>query len=205
MARRFDLEKTLDELCSETTCGGRSVNLSKIVDKVVDLSDRLPENVRKSALPLMMQKFVRVGEEEFVDDKSLVFNVPEIDRLIDEKMGASNYLPIRAFDFARFPSCSNNRAWNLHIFESYCLKKSEKFRRVALLFNKQCSGAVVRAEFQATFHEILVDATAKSDLKELSSDAVTNFLKDAGYIGKSKYDKIDKLLADAKIARKQAS
>ena len=204
MARKFDLDKTLDELFAETTRGGRSVNLSKIVSDVVDLSGRLPENVRKSVLPLTMQKLVRIGEEDFVADAFLTFNAPEIDGIIDERMGASNYLPLRAFDsFRRFPPCSNVRDWNLYVFESYCLKKSERFKRVALLFNKQCSGAVVRVDYNATFHEILVDATAKSDLKELSPDVVIDYLKGAGYIGKAKYERIDELLVDVEAARKK--
>jgi len=204
MPRKFDLERTLNELCAEATRGGRSVNLSKIVGIVVDLSGRLPENVRKSVLPLMMQKYTRVAEEDFVADKSLEFDVSKIDEIIDETMGASDYLPMRAFEpFARFPFCSNNRSWNLYIFESYCLKKSEKFKRVALLFNKQCSGTVARVDCQKTFHEILVDATAKSALEELSPVAVTNYLKESGYIGKAKYDQIDQLLEDVKLARQK--
>ncbi len=203
MARKFDLEKTLDEIFETTTRGGRSVNLSKIVADVADLSGRLPENVRKSVLPLTMRKLVRIGEEDFVADEFMTFNSLEIDGIVDAKMGASNYLPIRAFEsFESFPPCSNVRSWNLYVFESYCLKKSERFKRVALLFNKQCSGAVVRADYDATFHEILVDATAKSNLKKLTPDVVIDYLKDAGYIGKAKYERIDELLAAVEVARK---
>ena len=179
MARKFDLNKVVSDYCSAIIQTGRYVEMENVVEHVAELSGRLAENVRKSLLPLMMTKLTRVADDIFVEVLAQISRLKKIN----------------------FPPFSNNWEWNVFVFESYCLKFSRRFKRVSLLFNKQCTGAIVNSKDERSFHEILVEAAAvKTDLP-LSKDEVVDYFKRSGLIGKAKYEKIDELLKGASLLR----
>lgn len=202
MARKFDLNKVVSDYCSAIIQTGRYVEMENVVEHVAELSGRLAENVRKSLLPLMMAKLTRVADDIFVEDSSLDFKTPLVDKQIEKVMGESTFLPLRSFEpFKNFPPFSNNWEWNVFVFESYCLKFSRRFKRVSLLFNKQCTGAIVSSKDERSFHEILVEAAAVKTDMPLIKDEVVDYFKRSGLIGKAKYEKIDELLKDASLLR----
>lgn len=204
MAKKFDLNKAVSDYCLEATQKGRYVQLAELVESVAEASDRLEENVRKSVLPLLMASTVRVDEDVFADPKYFEFDVRLVDDCIERVLNGRDYLPICSFEpFDNFPLCGGGRSWNVFIFESYCLNYSARFKRLSLLFNKQCTGVIVRKEETRSFHEIAADMLANDTTAELTESSAVDYLKSRKMIGKAKYANVGKLLDDAAKIREK--
>lgn len=141
-------------------------------------------------------EMVRVENDLFIAEKFLHFDFENIDKAIDYFI-KGQYLPLQAHTvFATFPDC--NYPWNLFLLESYCRRFSKRFRFDVLAYNSMNVGVIVRKECNLSYHEIMIDAINKSNIK-LEEVEVINFLYDNGYIGRRTYSKVDDLINKVKL------
>ncbi len=200
MAVKNTLNKVVKDYCSNVLMYDCPfVCLDGVVKYATNISKRLEENVRKSALPILMETLTRVGEDIFVPDNSLKFDCEKTDECLAKIMRNATSLPLKAFKpLDDFPSFSNNWNWNIYVFEAYCYRFSKRFKLNSLMFNKTCSaGAVVRKEDERSFYDVVLDVVANAMDLDLTPKNVVNFLKENGYIGKARYEKCELLVWDA--------
>jgi hypothetical protein len=145
---------------------------------------------------------VRTGEDSYVAEHYVHFDVTAIDDVIDLFL-TGEYLPLRhVTTFAAFPHCG--LPWNLFLLESYCRRFSERFRLAVLSVNNKNAGAIVRKVSWLTYEDILADAVAKSGIT-LERNAILDYLAENGYTGIRKYSKLEELTRQAKALREKDS
>jgi hypothetical protein len=138
---------------------------------------------------------VRIDRDTFLAERFLDFDCQAIDNAIEYFIGGKEYVPLRHITtFAPFPHCG--QIWTLFLLESYCRRHSEYFRFDVLSVNSTNAGAIVRKHSKLSYHEIMVDAVAKSDVT-LHTAAVLDFLVDSGFTSRRRYSEIDKLIIQA--------
>ena len=144
---------------------------------------------------------VRLDKDTYVADKYVRFNVKAVDAAI-ERLMEGEYLPLKSFTtFGAFPDCG--QTWNLYLLESYCRRFSRSFRFDAQSVNSRNAGVVVRKRCGLSYTEIMSDAVGKASIP-LTDGAVTRFLSDAGYTGRSAMTgKVRDIIDKAKAAREK--
>lgn len=143
---------------------------------------------------------VRAQEDSYIAEKYVHFDVGEIDEAIDLFV-AEAYLPLKSVTtFAAFPHCG--QVWNLFMLESYCRRFSDRFRFDASSVNSKNAGAIVRKNCRLSYHQIMADAVAQSDIP-LENAAMEEFLCNNGYISRRSYAKTNELIEQAKAIRER--
>jgi len=142
---------------------------------------------------------VRVDKDNYLADKFFSFDRNAIDNAIEHFINGGEYVPLRHITtFAPFPHCGQE--WTLFLLESYCRRYSERFRFDALSVNSTNAGAIVRKYSKLNYHDIMVDAVAKSGVS-LNANAVLDFLAAEGYTSQRRYAKVNELLTQATAQR----
>ncbi len=143
---------------------------------------------------------VRVDKENYVADRYVHFNADQIDEAM-ELVVNSEYLPLKSFTtFGAFPDCG--QTWNLFLLESYCRRFSRKFRFDTPSVNSRNAGTVIRKSCAMDYTEIMTDAVANADVP-LKDMAVSRFLFDSGYTGRSTTAKVSEIIDKAKAIRER--
>jgi hypothetical protein len=142
---------------------------------------------------------VRTDKDSFLADKFLDFDQNAVDNAIEHFVNGGEYAPLRyVTTFAPFPHCG--QTWTLFLLESYCRRFSERFRFEAPSVNSTNAGTIVRKHSKLTYHDIMVDAVAKSGVA-LNQNAVLDFLATEGYTSQRRYSKITELTTQATAKR----
>jgi hypothetical protein len=143
---------------------------------------------------------VRTGENTFVAEYYIDFDVVSIDNAI-AYFASGEYLPLRSVTtFAVFPHCGS--AWNLFLLESYVRRFSDKFRFETPFVNNKNVGCIVRKHSKLTYNEIMTDAVLRSNVP-LNENAIADFLFDNGYRGSHQKTKLADLVKWAKTLRER--
>lgn len=142
---------------------------------------------------------VRTDKDSFLADKYFDFNRNGIDNAIEHFIAGGEYVPLRhVTTFAPFPHCG--QAWTLFLLESYCRRFSECFRFEVLSVNSTNAGVIVRKHSKLSYHDIMVDAVARSGVA-LHHDTVLDFLATEGYTSQRRYARITELITQATAKR----
>ena len=146
-------------------------------------------------------KSFRINENQFITDNELIFDTARIDASI-ESFISDEYITINDIHmFGTFPE--TNFPWNNYLLESYVSKYSQKLKLFHERFNAKVTiGAIVKksANFNS-YHEIIVDALAKSNI-ELKKDSAFDYLCMRGFLSCRQYKKIDEAIEKAQTLRK---
>ena len=143
---------------------------------------------------------VRIEKNTYVADRHVPFNADVIDEVIGLFV-KGDYFPLKSFTtFGAFPDCG--QTWNLFLLESYCRRFSRKFRFDTPSVNSRNAGAVIRKICEMDYTEIMTDAVANADVP-LKDIAVSKFLYESGYTGRSTTAKVSEIINKAKAIRKR--
>lgn len=138
---------------------------------------------------------IRTDKYTYMAERYIRFNTELIDEAIELVIG-SDYLPLKSFiTFGAFPDCG--KTWNLFLLESYCRRFSHKFRFDTPSVNSKNIGVVIRKNCCMNYSEIMADAVVNADIP-LNKNAVGGFLINSGYIGRTTYAKVTKIIDMAK-------
>ena len=167
-----------------------------------DIAVRATGRVRLPDIVEAVQSvMVRVDQDTYVSDDQVTFECDKIDSVLD-RMIVEGFLGLKEISaFGLFPSCGF--AWNLYLLESYCRRFSKRYSYRYKLANSSNVGAVAPKTCQWNYHELMVHAVARSDVK-LLQDCVFEFLQTAGYIERKRYNRIDDLLKEAEELRRRS-
>ena len=143
---------------------------------------------------------VRIDKDTYVVDRYVHFDAETVDAAI-ELFIEYDYLPLKSFTtFGAFPDCG--QIWNLFLLESYCRRFSKKFRFDTPSVNSRNAGAVIRKSCGLNYTDIMTDAVANANVP-LTDSAVSRFLFDSGYIGRSTTAKVGEIIDKANAIRKK--
>ena len=188
----IDAKQILDEYC-------RSLDRCTLGDLLDFERELTGESHRWLPMQAGYDIMVRVDRDTFLAERFLDFDCRAIDNAIEYFLGGYEYIPLRHITtFAPFPHCG--QIWTLFLLESYCRRHSECFRFDVLSVNSTNAGAIVRKHSKLSYHDIIVDAVAKSDVI-LNAAAVLDFLVENGYTSRRRYSAIDKLIIQATALR----
>ncbi len=142
---------------------------------------------------------IRIDSETFVSDKLVKFDIEGIDKALDNAIGGKVIGMKEITTFGSFPYCGYQ--WNLYILESFCRRFSRKFRYDCATSNSKNAGAIIRKEFDASYHEVMAEAVAQSGVK-LTEKEVFDYLITSGLMLKRQYNDMDGLIKKAENLRK---
>lgn len=143
---------------------------------------------------------VRISEDDYIAEKYIHFNIPEIDAAIESFM-MGEYIPLRAVTtFALFPHCG--QPWNLFLLESYARRFSVNFGFDTPSVNNKNAGCIVRKHSKLTYDDIMVDVILKTNVP-LTIDDVADYLFNNGYRGSRQKSKVSELIRIAKQLRER--
>jgi len=137
---------------------------------------------------------VRVSQDDFVTDDNVQFDVPGIDSALDSFVHGNGIGLKEVTTFGTFPFCGY--AWNLFVLESYCRRFSEKYKYECMTPNSNNAGAIIRKSSDLSYHDIMVEALARSDVKLVENDAF-DYLISTGFLIRRRYNGMDSLLKKA--------
>ena len=134
---------------------------------------------------------VRVDKDSFVEDRKVSFDIEKIDTVLD-KMIIGNVMGMKEFSsFATLPYCGF--PWNLFLLESYCRRFSRLFYYACVTPNSKNAGAIVRKECEVSYHELMAEAVARSNVN-LNEKDIFDYLISSGLMLKKSYNNMDDLI-----------
>lgn len=143
---------------------------------------------------------VRVDKDSFIADRFIQFDTDRIDAALDYVI-TDDFIGMREITtFSTFPFCGYG--WNLYLLESYCRRFSKKYKYEKRLANSSNSGAIVAKSCMLCYHDIMMQAVARSG-RDLQQSEVFSFLTETGYIERKKYSDIDLLINEAAQLREK--
>ncbi len=141
---------------------------------------------------------VRVSQDDFVADTSVIFDVTDIDSALDSVVVGNGIGIKEVITFGAFPFCGYS--WNHFVLESYCRRFSAKYRYACITPNSQNAGAIIRKKSDLSYHDIMAEALARSDVKLVRED-VFDYLISSGYMIRRQYSDMEELLKKAAALR----
>ena len=142
---------------------------------------------------------IRIDSETFVSEKFVKFDIEGVDKALDNAISGKVIGMKEITTFGSFPYCGFQ--WNLYILESFCRRFSRKFRYDCATANSKNAGAIIRKEFDASYHEVMAEAVAQSGVK-LTEKEVFDYLITSGLMLKRQYNDMGGLIKKAEILRK---
>lgn len=177
--------------------GKNECSFDEVAEKVVELTGGTN---RQYAFQALYDDMVRVDKNRFVADQFVNFSVDEVDTVLTGFITDGFRAILDVTTFAMFPLCG--QSWNHYLLESFCYKYSRKYNLHVIHFNDKNAGIIAERDFNKKYNEMLAIALARSNV-ELSSDAIGQYLFNAGYMAKSKYAKLDEISQQALKLRKE--
>lgn len=163
-------------------------SFEELYNKVIDLTGA---SNRQIAFEAGYGVMVRVGENRFVSDKYVTFDVSYIDSLLEEII-VDGFTSIKDITtFARFSICGQE--WNHYLLESYCYRFSKKFTLNVINFNDKNAGIISQKTLGLSYKEMLAKTIVKAKI-ELVDNIALQYLYDNGYLAKRQYGAIDEVL-----------
>ena len=157
------------------------------------------ESARYYVFQSLYRTMVRVDKLHYIADHLVTFDIDAIDQRLDELV-KGDFAPICSIcSFVLFPLCGQQ--WNSYILESYCYRFSNQFTLLTKNFNDKNAGVIIRKNSNLALHDVLAQALASSSVPLTEADA-GRFLKEQGYLAKSKYGAMDTIIAAAQKIRK---
>lgn len=143
----------------------------------------------------------RINVKDYVPNNALVFNVDEIDALL-ERIIIGNMASIKeASNFAIYPSTCY--PWTEYLLESYVAKYSQKFSLLHICYaESKCAGAIVKRSSQIDSMDAVVVEYLVIHPEIQSGNEALNGLVEDGYIARKRYKNIEDLLVVAKAKRR---
>ena len=189
----FDATTLMKQYCSEQ----KNLTLDEAISKVEEFTG---VGDRRVAYPVLYDVMVRVGDQQFVSDEQLHFDVDKIDQVIDQFV-MDGFVAIKEVTtFAPFPECG--KPWNHYLLESYCYRFSHKYSYRTNLFNGRNAGAIVGTSINWDYQELMARAVARSSIK-LEPNEVGRYLYESGYMARSKFNGLKEIAERAKILREE--
>lgn len=134
---------------------------------------------------------VRVDRDSFVEDRKVSFDIEKIDTVLD-KMIIGNVMGMKEFSsFATLPYCGF--PWNLFLLESYCRRFSRLFYYACVTPNSKNAGAIVRKKCEVSYHELMAEAVARSNVN-LNEKDIFDYLISSGLMLKKSYNNMNDLI-----------
>lgn len=170
-------------------------------DRLIYIAERVAGTIRQpEIIEAANAVMVRIDKDYFVVDSLIEFDVDGIDTALDHIVTA-DFMGMREITtFSIFPFCGYG--WNLFLLESYCRRFSKKYRYDTRRANSSNSGAVIAKSCTLSYHHIMAHAVARSG-RSLSEDEVFDFLIEAGYMERKRYNDITLLINDAAELRER--
>lgn len=160
----------------------------ELYNKVIDLTGA---SNRQIAFEAGYGVMVRIGENRFVADKYVSFDVSYIDSLLEEII-VEGFTSIKDITtFARFSICGQE--WNHYLLESYCYRFSKKFTLNVINFNDKNAGIISKKTLGLSYKEMLAKTIVKAKI-ELTDNIALQYLYDNGYLAKRQYGAIGEVL-----------
>ena len=143
----------------------------------------------------------RINVKDYVPNNALVFNVDEIDALL-ERIIIGNMASIKeASNFAIYPSTCY--PWTEYLLENYVAKYSQKFSLLHICYaESKCAGAIVKRSSQIDSMDAVVVEYLVVHPEIQSGNEALNGLVEDGYIARKRYKNIEDLLMIAKAKRR---
>ncbi len=155
---------------------------------------------RQYSFQALYDEMIRVDKNLFVSNSKIKFRVQEIDEVISEFI-TDGFVSIKEITtFAMFPVCGST--WNHFILESFCYKYSQKYSLHTIHFNDKNVGIIAEKDYDKKYDDMLAIALARSDI-DLESASVGQYLFDTGYLSKTKYAPLDRIIEFAKQIRRE--
>lgn len=171
--------------------------LDEVIQRVEELTGSADRRIAYQALYDVM---VRVGEQQFVSNRFVDFDIHAIDRVI-AFLVKDGYAATREItSFALFPVCG--QSWNTYLLESYCYRFSNQFRYRTNLFNGRNAGAIVDSKIDWNYKELLSHAVARSKI-DLDEEIIGQYLYETGYMARSKFGWLGDIATRAKEIREE--
>lgn len=174
--------------------------LDEAIQKVEELTGSADRRIAYLALYDVM---VRVGEQKFVSNKFVDFDIHAIDRVIDSLVKDGYAATKEITSFALFPVCG--QSWNTYLLESYCYRFSYQFRYRTNLFNGRNAGAIVDSKIDWDYKELLSHAAARSKIDFLDAEIIGQYLYETGYMARSKFGWLEDIAVRAKEIREEGN
>ncbi len=187
----IDAVSLMKQFCAEKD----KCTLDEAMEKVGELTG-IPD--RRIAYPALYDVLVRVGEQQFVADHFLKFDVEAIDKVIDTFVKDGFAAIKEVTTFALFPVCG--QPWTHYLLESYCYRYSCKYRYRTNLFNGRNAGAIVASDIDWDYKELLSQEVARTKI-ELKKEIIGHYLYEVGYMARSKFGWLDEIAIRAKQIR----
>lgn len=172
-------------------------SFNEIAEKVVELTG---STNRQYAFQALYDEMVRVDKNRFVSNDAVSFDTNEIDKVLASFI-TNHFTAIRDITtFAMFPLCG--QSWNHYLLESYCYKYSKKYNLHLLNFNDKNAGIIAEKDYDKNYKDMLALALARMDV-ELKSETAGAYLFKNGYLAKSKYANLEKIVQMAKELKEE--
>lgn len=166
----------------------KECTFEELYDKVIDLTG---SSNRQIAFEAGYGVMVRVGENRFISDEHVTFDVSYIDSLLEEII-VDGFTSIKDITtFARFSICGQE--WNHYLLESYCYRFSKKFTLNIINFNDKNAGIISKKTLGLSYKEMLAKTIVKAKI-ELTDNVALQYLYDNGYLAKRQYGAIGEVL-----------
>lgn len=173
------------------------------VQEILNFVEELTGSIRVQTVPeVAFRSMVRISKDEFVAPSLVNFDVGKTDSMLESLFGEAEYLPIQGFTLLSIlPDCGY--PWNRCLLEGYVSQFSKRFRLVVSKYNLSNLGVIAKNECHfKTMEEFMCDAVAHA-ICPLNNETVLDWLKMNGYIGSSRYNRIDHVVAYAKKYREE--
>ncbi len=141
---------------------------------------------------------VRVDDKTYVSDNMVQFDIDSIDAALADIIKGNAVGMKEITTFGAFPYCGYQ--WNWFLLESYCRRFSAKFKYDCVTPNSKNAGAIIKRDFIGSYHDVLIEAVARSDIK-LDENDVLEYLVQSGLMVRRQYSDIDDLINKAAIIR----
>ena len=189
----IDATTIMKQYCAEKD----EYTLDEAMQKVEELTGVAD---RRIAYPALYDVMVRVGEQKFLSNRFVDFDIHAIDKVIDSIVKDGYAATKEITSFALFPVCG--QSWNTYLLESYCYRFSHQFRYRTNLFNGRNAGAIVDSKIDWDYKELLSHAVARSKI-DLDEEIIGQYLYETGYMAKRKFGGINDIAIRAKEIREE--
>lgn len=189
----IDISMMLNQFCADK----EECTLDEALEKVEELTGARD---RRIAYPVLYNTMVRINEQKFISDKAVNFDDAAIDEVIGTLIKDGFAAVKEITTFATFPMCGQK--WNHYLLESYCYRFSKKYTYRTNLFNGRNAGAIMEQTIDWDYKELLSQAAARANVR-LDEDAIGQFLFEAGYMAKSKFNWTADIAERAKQIREE--
>ncbi len=164
-------------------------------EKLEEIAKEVSGVIRQPAIvEAANDTMIRIDKERFVADDFVEFDVVAIDNTLDQIV-KDGFIGLKEVTtFVSFPFCGYN--WNLFLLESYCRRFSQKYMYKTRRANSSNSGAIVSKDCQLSYHSLMAHALARATVN-LTENDVFDYLTEAGYMERKRYNDINLLIRDA--------